>query len=305
MENPPASFTTSYIKLILTAFLWGGTFIAGKIVVRDVGPASAAFLRFALAFTVLFFLTIRSEKRIPQISLKQFGFILLLGLTGVFTYNILFFKGLKIIDAGRAALIIALNPICICLLSAWFFKERLTILKIIGITISVSGALVVISRGDFNGIVSGGLGLGEIYIFGCVLSWASYSVIGKAVMKELSPLVAVTGSTLIGTILLLPPAFSEGLFNHILSFSGLDWAALFYLGFFGTVVGFVWYYEAIRIIGATRAGLFINFVPISAVILAFFFLNEPLTMSLLSGALLVSYGVYLTNLPTKQPTLTK
>ena len=305
MENPPASLTTSYIKLILTAFLWGGTFIAGKIVVRDVGPASAAFLRFTLAFTVLFFLTIRSEKKIPQINLKQFAFILLLGLTGVFAYNILFFKGLKIIDAGRAALIIALNPICICLLSAWFFKERLTILKIIGITISVSGALVVISRGDFNTIVSGGLGLGEIYIFGCVLSWASYSVIGKAVMKELSPLVAVTGSTLIGTLLLLLPAFSEGLFNQILSFSGLDWAALFYLGIFGTVVGFVWYYEAIRIIGATRAGLFINFVPISAVILAFFFLNEPLTISLLSGALLVSSGVYLTNLPTKQPTLTK
>ena len=299
MKNTSTSLTTSYIKLIMTAFFWGGTFIAGKVVVRDVGPGSAAFLRFALAFMILLFLTVKSEKRLPRINLKQFGFVLLLGLTGVFTYNIFFFKGLKVIDAGRAALIIALNPICICLLSACFFKERLTILKIIGILISVSGAIVVISRGNFSGIFSGGLGLGELYIFVCVLSWGGYSVIGKVVMKELSPLVAVTWSTLVGTLLLLLPAVSEGLFNNILSFSGLDWAALFYLGFFGTVVGFVWYYEAIRIIGATRAGLFINFVPISAIILAFLFLGEPVTMSLLTGALLVSSGVYLTNLPAK------
>ena len=300
MQNLPHSLTTSYIKLILTAFFWGGTFIAGKVVVRDVGPGSAAFLRFTLAFTILLILTVKSEKKIPKINLKQFVFVLLLGLSGVFAYNIFFFKGLKIIDAGRAALIIALNPIFICLLSACFFKERLTILKVIGILISVSGAIVVISRGDFSGMFSGGLGQGELYLLVCVLSWASYSVIGKVVMKELSPLVAVTWSTLIGTLLLLVPAFSEGLFNNIFSLSGLDWAAIFYLGFFGTVVGFVWYYEAIQIIGATRAGLFINFVPISAIILAFFLLDEPVTMSLLTGALLVSSGVYLTNLPSKK-----
>ncbi len=299
MHNSPASITSSYIKLILTAFFWGGTFIAGKVVVRDVGPGSAAFLRFAMAFTILFFITVRIEKKIPRINLKQFALIILLGFSGVFLYNIFFFKGLKLIDAGRAALIIALNPICICLLSACFFKERLTILKIFGVLISVSGAIVVISRGDFSRVFSGGLGLGEFYILVCVLSWASYSVIGKVVMKELSPMVAVTWSTLVGTLLLLIPAFSEGLFKNIFSFSVLDWAALFYLGFFGTVVGFVWYYEAIRNIGATRAGLFINFVPISAIILAFFFLNEPVTLSLLTGALLVSSGVYLTNRPGK------
>ncbi len=301
MQNPHKATTTSYIKLILTAFLWGGTFIAGKVVVRNVGPASAAFLRFALAFTILLTLTLRIEKKLPKINFKQFAFIFLLGFSGVFTYNIFFFKGLKIIAAGRAALIIALNPICICLLSAIFFRERLTLLKITGILISVCGAMVVISRGDFSGIFAGGLGLGELYILICVLSWGSYSVIGKVVMKELSPLVAVTWSTLIGTLLLLLPAFSEGLGSNILSFSGRDWAALFYLGFFGTVLGFVWYYEAIRVIGATRAGLFINFVPISAIILAFFFLGEPITMSLFSGALLVSSGVYLTNLPGKDP----
>jgi drug/metabolite transporter (DMT)-like permease len=70
---------------------------------------------------------------------------------------------------------------------------------------------------------------------------------------------------------------------------------LFYLGFFGTVLGFVWYYEGIKKIGPTKAGLFINIVPLSAVALAYFVLNEPLTLSLLVGTILVSSGIYLTN----------
>jgi drug/metabolite transporter (DMT)-like permease len=63
------------------------------------------------------------------------------------------------------------------------------------------------------------------------------------------------------------------------------------------VLGFVWFYEGINQIGPTRAGLFINFVPISAILLAFLILGEPLTLSLLFGTLLVSTGVYLTNRP--------
>ena len=70
---------------------------------------------------------------------------------------------------------------------------------------------------------------------------------------------------------------------------------VFYLGFFGTVIGFVWYYEGIRTIGPTKASLFINFVPVSAVALAFIVLAEPLTASLLTGTILVSLGVFLTN----------
>ncbi|MCP3952575.1 MAG: DMT family transporter, partial [Desulfobacterales bacterium] len=74
-----------------------------------------------------------------------------------------------------------------------------------------------------------------------------------------------------------------------------EWTSIIYLGLFGTVIGFVWYYEGIRQIGALRAGLFINFVPVSAITLAYLILAEPITLSLLMGAGLVLTGVYLTN----------
>jgi drug/metabolite transporter (DMT)-like permease len=100
-----------------------------------------------------------------------------------------------------------------------------------------------------------------------------------------------------GTLLLAVPAYLESGFGF-LDYSIQEWALIFYLGFFGTVLGFLWYYQGIQKIGPTRAGLFINFVPISGIVLAFIFLKEPITMSLLIGTVLVSAGVYLTNRPT-------
>jgi len=99
----------------------------------------------------------------------------------------------------------------------------------------------------------------------------------------------------VGTVALFLPACSEGLLTNLGHYRAVDWLSIFYLGFFGTVAGFVWYYDGIQKIGPTKAGLFINFVPVSAVILAFFVLREPMTTSLLLGTLLVVTGVFLTN----------
>jgi drug/metabolite transporter (DMT)-like permease len=74
---------------------------------------------------------------------------------------------------------------------------------------------------------------------------------------------------------------------------------LFYLGFFGTVLGVFWYYQGIQTIGPTRAGVFINFVPVSAVVLSFVILGEPVTPALAAGAVLVLSGVYLTTRPAR------
>ncbi len=244
----------------------------------------------------LILLVYRTEGKFSPPAKRQILPLLLLGLTGVFAYNIFFFKGLKLIEAGRASVIIANNPILIALFSAYFFKERLSVVKVAGILISICGAVIVISRGHFLELFRGSLGLGELYIVCAVASWVAFSLIGKAVMTSLSPLRSVACSAIAGTVLLAVPAFMEDGLRFI-HYSWLDWACIFYLGFFGTVLGFLWYYQGIQKIGPTRAGLFINFVPVSAILLAFIFLREPLTISLLIGTLLVSSGVYLTNRP--------
>jgi drug/metabolite transporter (DMT)-like permease len=285
----------TYAKLLMTALFWGGTFIAGRVVVRHVGPYSASFLRFAIAAVLLAGLAWRIEGGNMRLKAGQLLPLLVLGLTGVFAYNIFFLKGLKLIEAGRASMIIANNPILIALCSALFFKERLTAVRFTGILLSIVGAVVVISRGHLGSLFQGGIGPGEFLLFGCVASWVTYSLVGKVLLRQLRPLPSVTYSVLVGALALSVPAFHEGLLAQIGGYTLTDWLCLAYLGVFGTVFGFVWFLQGIQKIGATRAGLFINFVPISAVLLSFCILGEPLTASLLIGAVLVTTGVYLTN----------
>ncbi|MBF0259244.1 MAG: DMT family transporter, partial [Desulfamplus sp.] len=123
----------------------------------------------------------------------------------------------------------------------------------------------------------------------------AYSLIGKQVMGELSPLVSVCYSSVAGTVMLFFPAAIYGNFDEVFSYSGMDWFSLFYLAFFGTVIGFLWYYEGIKEIGAMKSSVFINFVPVSAIVFSYLMLNEPVGKSLLIGAVLVISGVFSTN----------
>lgn len=139
------------------------------------------------------------------------------------------------------------------------------------------------------------MGRGDLFILGCVFSWSLYSVIGKTALKDLSPLVAVCYSALAGTLLLLVPAGLHGAFGEALRFSPGVWLAIGYLGIFGTVIGFLWYFQGIGKIGPTRAGVFINFVPVNALLLAALLLGERFTLSLVGGGMCVVVGAYLAN----------
>ena len=284
-----------YLKLLLATLFWGGAFVAGRSLSQNIGHFSISFLRFAIASALLLPLVFMVEGKFPRLKRPEVIRIVLLGLTGIFAYNAMFFKGLQTVEVGRASLIIATCPVFITISSAAFFKEKINLLKAVGIVISVCGAVVVISRGEPIEILRGSLGFGEFYLFCCVLSWVVFCLMGKAVMKELSPLVAVSYSTVVGTAALALPALREGLIANIGHHSVTEWMSIAYLGVFATVIAFVWYYQAISRIGPVKSGLFINFVPIFAVLLAFLILREEITVSLAVGAVLVISGVYLTN----------
>jgi len=284
----------TYLKLLATMALWGGTFIAGRLLAGAIPPPDAAFLRFAVAGLILLYLLYRYEGHLPRLNRSQLGSVILLGLTGVMGYNLAFFKGLETVPASRAGLIIALNPVGIALISALAGSERLRPVRILGIIISVLGAMLVISQGHLS-LLGGGIGPGELALLGCVLCWALYSVIGRHAMRDLSPLTAVTYSALAGTLLLAPFAVAGGILTDVFGYGLKAYASILYLAVFGTVVGFLWYYQSIKLIGAVRSGVFINFVPLFAIVFGSQFLGETLTPTLLQGGFLVIAGAWITN----------
>lgn len=285
----------TYLSLVLTMLLWGGTFVAGRLLANSVDPASAAFLRFFIASAAMLVVTRLVEKRLLLPPRRTWLPLIMLGMTGVFAYNVFFFNGLHHISAGRAALIVASTPLVITIFAAIFLRERLTSLKAGGVLLSLIGAMTVISNGHPGSLFTGGFGPGEKALVGCVLSWSAYSLIGRSVLGTLSPLTAVCYSSIIGTLLLLIPAMNEGILRHLSIFSMVDWTNLAYLGLGGTALGFSLYYQGIKKIGASRAGIFINLVPVFSILLSWLILGESIKPIVLLGGVLVLSGVALTN----------
>ena len=285
----------TYLYLTMAALFWGGTFVAGRQLAPLLDPYAAAFLRFCLASILLLGWLRWRHGGFPKVTRRQWLAMGMLGASGVFAYNLLFFSGLQTVEAGRASLIIATNPVLIALASHWLFREHLGWVRALGIAFSVAGAMIVIGRGDMAGLFMGRVGAGEWFLLGCVISWVTYTLIGKRVLRGLSPLVAVSYASLIGTLLLGVVTLGQGGIGLGAVGNLQVWLNIAYLAVFGTVLAFVWFYKGVHSLGAARAAQFINLVPVSGVCLGAWLLDEPVTWSLLSGGMLVLLGLWLTN----------
>ena len=294
--QPRAGFGV-YARLVGCMALWGGTWVAGRIVARDMGPFPAAFLRFLSASIFLYLLSCRAEGRWPLPPRGSWLGVAFLGFSGVFLYNALFFSGLALIPAARAALLVACVPAAVALYSALVLRTPITAVKALGIVLSLLGVAVILSGGDPRALFSHGPQTGDLFILGCVAAWAAYSIAGSRVLRRVTPLSAVTWSCLLGNALLLPPALATGLIPQALAASPLVWGNLLFLGVLATGLAFTWYYDGIRALGAPRASIFINLVPVFATLLSTTLLGETVGLALLVGGAMVLAGVSLANRP--------
>lgn len=287
------SSSTVYFKLICVAMMWGGTFIAGRIVAAELSSTLSALLRFGLAAILLVMILLKNTGGFPNLSVQQHVYAILMGLTGVLAYNLFFFAALSRIEAGRTALFVSLSPILTILAMRIFFQERLRSINYLGVCLALFGTLIVVSKGEFFAAFAQSFGTGEMMMCGAVLSWVIYTICFK--QTQASALTMTTYSVLWGTGFLLLSAWPELRSSGLMDISWSSWLSILYLGAFGTVFAFIWYAEAIHRIGASRTIVFNNLVPVFAVLLAFLILNEPITWSMLVGGSLSFIGVILTN----------
>lgn len=292
---PQQAGSITYLKLISTMFMWGGTWIAGRIVAQELtAPLAAPAIRFLLAGLALAGFAQATEGRIPRPQTgREWGVVTGLAMTGIFIYALCFFYGLKHITAGQGALVVALTPVLVAL-GAWFLgQERMTPVKLAGIAIACLGCLTVIGHGNPLALLQGSVGIGEWLILGCALCWTAYTFIGRQATKSLSPLAATLHASLIGALLLGITAWLQG-GTDLSAWSWRVWASVVFLAIGGTALAFTWFADGVRRIGAARASVFVNLVPVFAVLQAAVLLDERLGLAVLGGGLLVIAGVWLT-----------
>jgi drug/metabolite transporter (DMT)-like permease len=290
--------TVLYLKLTMVALMWGGTFVAGRALAGELSPLAASTARYGIAVLALLFLSHKIEGGLPRLNLQQIVLTIILGATGVFLYNVFFFSALAQMPASRTALFVAFNPIAVATVMFIVTRQRLDGIRILGITIALVGALVVISRGDLIGTIydlGSSFGIGELSMLAGVLSWTAYTIVGRKALGTMSPLASTTYAAIWGFLMLVGClAFA----NPTTAFDNATWMSvgtIAYLAICGTAIPFVWYYQGVQELGAERAAVFTNLVPVFGVLLGFILLNEPLSLSMLVGGALVLGGVTLTN----------
>jgi drug/metabolite transporter (DMT)-like permease len=286
----------TYLKLTCVPILWGGTFIAGRIISAHLTPATAGLIRFMFALTALL-LTLKFTEGfggLRRLSPKQWLGSGVLGATGIFAYNLFFFSALAILPASRCSMIVALSPVMTLLLARIAFNEKLTRRKTLGTVIALLGVWIVITRGDLSQLLVS-VGQGELLMFGAITSWAAYTLVSKTLLTGLSPLLTTTLAITWGSVFLALTAIFEFPKVSLASFIPEVWLSLLFLGVLGTAVAFVWYNQAIQKLGAQKTVVFNNLVPIFGVVFGWALLNEPLTSSLVLGGFIAVLGVFIVN----------
>jgi len=282
------------LLMVLTALVWAGLFPTGKVALRSIPPFTFAAIRLTIGAALLFlYLQRKNDAEGMPVSWtpRLVGSFLFLGFTGYLLSVGGSYQGLRFTTATNAALLNAASPIAIALLAAMFLREKMSAKMLLGIVISIIGVGVIVSRGSWQVITASAYNPGDLIIVATLFAWGIYTTYGRHLMRVVSPLTATTYAYIAGaTYLLIACWLTEWESWQITETRWDSWLAVAYQSTLGTFAHF-WYYQAVEILGPSRAGVFINLVPVMAIGIAYVFLDEVLTLPHLVGGLIVLIGV--------------
>lgn len=283
-----------YIALVLAVLFWGSSFPAIKIVMTGFTPISYVFLRFlgaAAAFGALLMLTRRYRRLSRGTHIK----LATMGLFHPTLYFIFESLGLQYTSASSASILVAAIPGIVALAARFVLNEKLNFKQWAGVVLSVIGVIILAGFDDNPAYAESSL-LGNGLVLLAILSAAVYMIIARQLSASLSA-VELTFYQVFYSILYLLPVFLLQAWNA-------DWSrvnsnavlALLFLIVGSTLIAFLAYNYAITCIHVSKAAVFLNGVPVVAVILSAFVLNEGLGVLQVIGGVIVIAGVTLTNL---------
>ncbi|MBK8522496.1 MAG: DMT family transporter [Chitinophagaceae bacterium] len=220
--------------------------------------------------------------------------LFLCALFGIAINQLMFIKGLSLTYSIHAALLLLITPILIVIIAAWILKERLGILKVTGLVLGISGALVLVLAKDSAGNGDNVL-LGDLFIIINAISYTIYFILVKPLMVKYNAIVVLRWVFTIGLVLVLPFGWVE--FTEIPwgLYTAIDFTSMGLIVITGTFLAYLFNLYGIKMLGPSVAGFYIYTQPVFAALIAMFFLHEQLTLYKIFAAALIFSGVYLAN----------
>ncbi len=286
---------TGNILAFCTILVWGSTFISSKIMLEVVTPAQLISSRFLIAYIVLWMLRPKWEKT----TLKAEAHYLVLGLFGCTLYFLAENNALNFTLASNVSIIIASAPILTAILAHFFTKDkRLNKNTFLGFLLAFCGVALVV----FNGAVVLKLNpIGDLLSLLAALCWAIYSVLVTHSLNNVHPVVLTRKMMFYGFLTMLPILLVEGApFPVSTMLSGKYLFNLLFLGVLGSGVCYVTWNMAMSRIGIVLANNYIYINPFVTLIAAALFLDEPISIMGVIGAVLIIGGVAVSSASPKK-----
>jgi drug/metabolite transporter (DMT)-like permease len=286
-----------YLLVTTSAFFWGANFVLAAPVLADLSPLWAAALRFLLGSALMLALAWRQGDDLIGRARRHAGAYLLLGLVGIVGFNVLFFRAMESTSADNGALIMATNPLLTTLLAAVLLGERATARHLAALPVALVGVAVVIAHGDLGGLARLQVATGDWLMLAANLTWALFNVFTRRFMPPGSPVANTALMMSVGAAVLLGLALVWG---GPVAVPGPHAAlALALIAVGGTVLAYLFWGIGIQRLGAGRAALFLNLVPVFAMLVGGA-LGQPPTPAQIAGGLIVLAGVTLAMVPARR-----
>ena len=280
-----------YIILLIQQLIASGTHIVAKNLALSLDGALIIFVRGLIACSAYAIWILIKRKSLIKIEKKDIFQLIILGLLNIPLNQYIFFMAIKLTTPPNLALAYALTPVYVLIISHFYFKERLTKFKVLGILVAIAGSvLLLLEHGldlSSNFLIGNSLGLLASF------SWALYTIMSRKFSLKYGP-IYTTGLAMIWGFLLFVPIYLAVGAKGITTISGIDWAYLFYVGFITAVVGYAMWNYALSKLDASKVSVFNNLQPILTTILAVIIFGQQITYIFVLGGILVIVGVILT-----------
>lgn len=292
----PGSLQTRVWGVILVnvaTLAWATNAVLGRWLRNDIGPLTLTALRFTVA-TAVFTLLLQRRPPVERRYGKDKWWLLAMGLAGVVAFSPLLYLGLRYSTAVNSSLIQGFSPLITALIAGWIISEPVTLRQKVGAALGLIGVAGLISGGSLSFLLRLQVNPGDLILVASAVVWAFYSVFGRRVMRNRSPVAAIALSNLPALPILIGAALIE--VHYIPLHLRLETiAAILHICFIPTMLGFLCWNRAIQALGAGGAMVFYNTLPLYGVLMGAAFLDEPLTLAhFVFGGLILAGGLWAT-----------
>jgi drug/metabolite transporter (DMT)-like permease len=285
----------AYLMLTMTMLLWSGNLVIGRGLRDILSPVSLSFWRWSLTALLIVPFAWPHVRRQWPIMLHHWRILLLLSMLMVSVGNTLVYFALESTSAINVALVNAVQPVVMVLVAWLLDRDAVTRLQGVGIALSLTGVLLVISGADLDAVLALRFNLGDFWMFLAVISFAFYAVLHRRAPRDLHPLVLLQTVAALGALGTVPIYLAEWAAGTTrLAMTAGAAAAIVYIALFASFISILFWNRGLAEIGPNRAGVFLYLLPVFSSALSIVLLDEPVGLYHLVGFGFIVVGIYVT-----------